>query len=194
MDAQQILIDSDSLENLDLPVFIKNTDGVFVYCNQAFIDFLGIPKTNVIGCSAEDLIPKRIVELLIAADEELLILEKQKLEDSPQMSHEFRAEMVLNKSIIYTREHEIAGIIGTIDSKSSLKSGSPLKLKNLTPREIDVLRLLIQGVSAKGIAADLGITPNTVSHYLKDIYTKLGVHSKNQALFKALTLFKFKPL
>jgi len=38
------------------------------------------------------------------------------------------------------------------------------------------------------MAASLQISPHTVAHYLKSIYAKLDAHSKNEALFKALTL------
>ena len=55
----------------------------------------------------------------------------------------------------------------------------------LTPREIDVLNLLIKGYSAKMIAHDLIISFDTARAHLKNIYLKLQVNSGKQAIVKA---------
>ena len=52
----------------------------------------------------------------------------------------------------------------------------------LTPRERDILRLLGQGLSGAEIAGQLTVSPQTVKWYLKEIYSKLGVHSRDEAL------------
>ena len=56
----------------------------------------------------------------------------------------------------------------------------------LTEREIDVLTLFAKGLSYKETATSLGIKPNTVSDYVKIIYRKLSVHSRNEAIFEAM--------
>ena len=56
----------------------------------------------------------------------------------------------------------------------------------LTPREIDILQLLIDGLSFKRIADRLFISPFTVHSHIKRIYEKLHVHSKAEAVSKAL--------
>jgi DNA-binding NarL/FixJ family response regulator len=58
---------------------------------------------------------------------------------------------------------------------------------NLTPRELDVLQLLIKGYSSKMIAAELNISFDTARSHLKNIYTKLHVNCGKQAISKALT-------
>jgi DNA-binding NarL/FixJ family response regulator len=57
---------------------------------------------------------------------------------------------------------------------------------NLTPAETDLLKLLVEGHNYKTAAAELSITVNTVSFHLKNIYEKLQVHSKSEAVAKAL--------
>ena len=57
---------------------------------------------------------------------------------------------------------------------------------NLTKREKEVLDLLCQGKSYKVIADDLFISPDTVRYHLKNIYKKLQVNSKYEAVIKAL--------
>ncbi len=57
---------------------------------------------------------------------------------------------------------------------------------HLTPQETSLLKLLIDGHHKKTAAAELGISFHTVSFHLKNIYEKLQVHSKTEAVAKAL--------
>lgn len=51
----------------------------------------------------------------------------------------------------------------------------------LSPREIDVLRLVSRGYTDAQVAEELFISPRTVARHLQSIYTKLNVHSRTQA-------------
>ena len=55
-------------------------------------------------------------------------------------------------------------------------------LSSLTGRENEILRLLAEGVSTSGIAGELSISPMTVQSHVKNILSKLGVHSKVDAV------------
>jgi DNA-binding NarL/FixJ family response regulator len=57
---------------------------------------------------------------------------------------------------------------------------------HLTPQETELLRLLIEGHHKKTAAREMGISFHTVSFHLKNIYEKLQVHSKTEAVAKAL--------
>jgi LuxR family transcriptional regulator, quorum-sensing system regulator SolR len=56
----------------------------------------------------------------------------------------------------------------------------------LTPQERRVLMLLLQGHHKKTAADAMGVSINTVSFHLKNAYSKLGVHSKTEAVVKGL--------
>jgi DNA-binding NarL/FixJ family response regulator len=56
----------------------------------------------------------------------------------------------------------------------------------LTARQEEILRLLARGFVAKEIAAQLNISFDTVRYHLKDIYIKLHVRSKTEAVIKFL--------
>lgn len=56
----------------------------------------------------------------------------------------------------------------------------------LTPQETELLRLVVDGHHYKTAAQALGVTVSTVSFHLKNIYSKLQVHSKSEAVAKAL--------
>ncbi|HTI40001.1 MAG TPA: response regulator transcription factor [Vicinamibacterales bacterium] len=57
---------------------------------------------------------------------------------------------------------------------------------HLTPQENELLKLLVDGHHKKTAAQAMGISVNTVSFHLKNIYGKLQVHSKTEAVAKAL--------
>ena len=56
----------------------------------------------------------------------------------------------------------------------------------LTPQETELLKLLIEGHHRKTAAREMGISFHTVSFHMKNIYEKLQVHSKSEAVVKAL--------
>lgn len=58
----------------------------------------------------------------------------------------------------------------------------------LTPRELEVLRLLATGANTRSAAERLGVSPATVRNHVQNLLGKLGVHSRLQAVAHANTL------
>ena len=56
----------------------------------------------------------------------------------------------------------------------------------LTPHETRLLRLLVEGHNYKTAAAEVGVSVTTVAFHMRNIYQKLQVHSKSEAVSKAL--------
>lgn len=56
----------------------------------------------------------------------------------------------------------------------------------LTPHETRLLKMLVEGHSYKTAAAELGVTVHTVKFHLRHVYEKLQVHTKSEAVAKAL--------
>jgi len=57
---------------------------------------------------------------------------------------------------------------------------------DLTPHEVRLLQLLAEGHNYKTAARELSVTVNTIAFHMKHIYDKLHVHSKSEAVAKAL--------
>lgn len=91
--------------------------------------------------------------------------------------------------------HELVGAVRraaegqTVVSRSAVDrvvrwndGGTPL----LSDRQVEVLRLLAEGLDAAGIADRLGISVVTVRNHLQSCNRRLGVHSKTQAVSEAI--------
>jgi DNA-binding NarL/FixJ family response regulator len=57
----------------------------------------------------------------------------------------------------------------------------------LTARQLQVLRLLAEGVTARGIAARLELAETTVRNHIRAILAELGAHSQIEAVARART-------
>lgn len=78
------------------------------------------------------------------------------------------------------------------------KDGNILKLREfdkviniLTPREIELLKLIRTGLVIKEISNNLEISQRTISNHLNHIYAKLGVYNRHEAIMKAVELGYF---
>lgn len=78
---------------------------------------------------------------------------------------------------------EIARRVVTLFSRFKT---APRAEYGLTPHEIRVLKLLVEGASYKGAAAVLKVSTPTVAFHVRRIYEKLQVHSKSEAVAKAV--------
>ena len=65
---------------------------------------------------------------------------------------------------------------------------APSAASPLAPREGEVLALIAKGLSYQRIAETLTMSPNTVTSHIKQIYRKLAVNSRGEAVFEAQQL------
>ncbi|QUW23300.1 hypothetical protein JSQ81_07125 [Sporosarcina sp. Marseille-Q4063] len=80
---------------------------------------------------------------------------------------------------------KIMSIFTEEQSALGLNSEKKNPLHGLTPRELEVLKLLTTGLSNRKIADELFLSPGTVRIYLSNIYAKLQVKSRTQAVIIA---------
>jgi len=69
----------------------------------------------------------------------------------------------------------------------------PAAASPLTPREGEVLQLIAKGLSYQRIAEALAMSPNTVTTHIKQIYRKLAVNSRGEAVFEAQQMGLLQP-
>ena len=83
--------------------------------------------------------------------------------------------------LVVTSADEIDGIISS-DQKASAATGVEELLEPLTPRELEVLRVLALGLANKEIGSKLGISEHTVKFHVAAILGKLGASSRTEAV------------
>jgi DNA-binding NarL/FixJ family response regulator len=66
------------------------------------------------------------------------------------------------------------------------------RVNRLTPRQTEILQLLAQGIPASEIAGKLGMSPLTLRTHVQNILTRLGVHTKLEAMALAIRHGKVK--
>ena len=95
---------------------------------------------------------------------------------------QFLRLVMLGEKVLPSR---LAGMIGDI---STTDNGGPAaaNVSNLSQRETEVLRCLVQGHSNRTIARELGISESTVKAHIKALFRKIKVSNRTQAAIWAL--------
>lgn len=88
---------------------------------------------------------------------------------------------VLFGSVIAER---ITGLFRNLD-RTQVKDLKSSEFMDLTPREHEILELIAQGLNNQAIAISLGITGKTVSNHISNIFNKLQVVDRAQAIINA---------
>ena len=81
----------------------------------------------------------------------------------------------------------LQSVLRQLNESEKVQQSDPLELSEpLTPREIDVLQLLVEGLTNQAIAQILGISSGTVKSYVQTILRKLDVSDRTQAAVMAI--------
>ncbi len=90
-----------------------------------------------------------------------------------------RAQMELDAAGLVFRRLGAAPDVAFVDALSHARPN--WSAGGLTPREVEVLRLVASGKTNRAIAADLVLSEKTVARHVSNIFTKLGISSRSAA-------------
>ena len=88
---------------------------------------------------------------------------------------------------------ELERLLRHVESRAEEESALRAKVERLTPRQVEILQLMADGLAPSEVAEHLGISRHTLRTHVQNILTKLGVHSKLQALAHAIRFGKVHP-
>jgi DNA-binding NarL/FixJ family response regulator len=94
-------------------------------------------------------------------------------------------EIVEAVRAVYEGKQAFSSVLGTLPPTTRSQAVSPVEL---TEREHDVLRLAARGLTNKAIGFELSISDRTVQGHLANIYEKLGVSGRTEAVMRAVEL------
>jgi two-component system NarL family response regulator len=83
-------------------------------------------------------------------------------------------------------DDEIEGALRRLRHRRDQDSSVEQRLSRLTPREVEILQAMARGTPTDAIASSLNMSPHTLRTHTQNIITKLGVHSKLEALVLAI--------
>ncbi|HZD80007.1 MAG TPA: response regulator transcription factor [Actinomycetota bacterium] len=86
---------------------------------------------------------------------------------------------------LHDRE-EIEGALRRLRHRRDREASTEQRLARLTPREVEILQRMASGGPSDRMAKDLGMSPHTLRTHTQNIITKLGVHSRLEALVLAI--------
>ena len=85
---------------------------------------------------------------------------------------------------------KLAAIIGEVTEDSTADGADGEERVALNERESDVMRLLVQGLTNKEIAARLDVSEGTVKNILQQLFAKSGVRTRSQLVRVALETYR----
>ncbi len=131
--------------------------------------------------------PRAKVVMLTTFHDRDLIYEALQAGASGYLLKDARVEEILDAIRAVHRGHvlfssKVAEDLATSPDEPRPESEAQKLMNSLTPREQEVLVLLVHGKDNAGIAETLGISERTVRNYVSRIYDVLGVHNRAQAI------------
>lgn len=130
------------IDTIPIPIFYKDTRGVYIGGNQAFADFLGIPKNDIAGKTVYDVAPRDLADTYRQADTDLFETGGiQSYEGSVLHVDGTKRDVIFKKAVFLNPDGEVGGLIGLFFDISQLKA-----LKDDLARSEDRYRRIFQNI------------------------------------------------
>ena len=169
-----------ALENIAVPSYVLDNAGVVRWINQAAKQLVGDVRgrhfTSVVA--PED--SRRARELFT----QKVLGTSRATEAKGHLVSTAGARVAVEISAVPLRNGErVVGVFGLLEERPDDSPSAPPP--HLTPRQVEVLRLLEQGRSTKQIAAELHLSPETVRNHVRRLFRALGVNTRLEAVAAA---------
>jgi DNA-binding CsgD family transcriptional regulator len=183
------LVSSYLMSNINESVVLLDNDLKIIFINKKTKDLIGESKEGILHKDLShlavktDLVKKEIEKMLNNAYNDFSCRMHFKSTNEPVL-------MDVKFSKFYDKHDDLLGIliIG-----SEVKEAGQLKLfYKLTDREIEIVQLMIQGLSNKEIGAAVNLTENTIKSHVMHVFNKLNVSSRVE-MINLLTEYNLIP-
>jgi PAS domain S-box-containing protein len=166
-----------ALDSVSVPSYVLDTTGVVRWINPAAERLLGDVRgrhfTSVVAPEdtrrAGELFTRKVLGTSPATDSTGVLISTAGSRVAVEIS-----------SVPLMNGERVVGVFGLFEGQPD--DGPSLPPPQLTPRQVEVLRLLEQGRSTKQIAAELHLSIETVRNHIRRLFRALGVHSRLEAV------------
>ena len=169
-----------ALDDIGVPSYVLDTDGVVRWINPAAERLVGDVRgrhfTSVVAPEdsrrARELFARKVLGTTPATDASSVLVSAAGERVAVEIS-----------SVRLMSGERVVGVFGLFGERVEGTSSTPHP--HLTPRQVEVLRLLEQGRSTKQIAAELHLSTETVRNHIRGLLRALGVSSRLEAVAAA---------
>jgi PAS domain S-box-containing protein len=169
-----------ALSSVGVPSYVLDTTGIVRWINPAAERLLGDIRgrhfTSIVAPEdsrrARELFAQKVLGTAPATDATGVLVSNT----GTRLAVEISAVPLMNGE-------RVVGVFGLVEERPADTPALPHP--HLTPRQVEVLRLLEQGRSTKQIAADLHLSTETVRNHIRRLFRALGVHSRLEAVAAA---------
>jgi PAS domain S-box-containing protein len=169
-----------ALDSVGVPSYVLDTTGVVRWINPAAEQLLGDVRgrhfTSVVAPEetrrARELFSQKVLGTSPATDATGVLVSTAGTRVAVELS-----------SVPLMNGERVVGVFGLIEERPDDRPTAPHP--HLTPRQVEVLRLLEQGRSTKQIAAELHLSTETVKNHIRRLFRALGVNSRLEAVAAA---------
>jgi PAS domain S-box-containing protein len=181
--ASGLAVDGDvekALESVGVPSYVLDSTGIVRWINAAAERLLGDIRgrhyTSVVApeetLRARELFSRKVLGSSPATEATGVLVSTA----GTRVAVELSAVPLMNGE-------RVVGVFGLIEER--LDDGPTAPPPHLTPRQVEVLRLLEQGRSTKQIAGELHLSTETVRNHIRRLFQALGVNSRLEAVAAA---------
>jgi PAS domain S-box-containing protein len=165
-----------ALAGIPVPSYVLDTDGTVRWLNPAAERLLGNVRgrhfTAVVGpedkTRARELFARKVLGTASATETAGVLVSTGGTRIDVEIS-----------AVPLGTGGRVVGVFGLLTRHEEEQTPPPA---HLTPRQVEVLRLLEQGRSTKQIAQELHLSTNTVKNHVRHLLHALGVHSRLEAI------------
>jgi PAS domain S-box-containing protein len=171
-----------ALRNVGVPSYVLDPTGVVRWLNAAAEELVGDVRgrhfTSIVAPEdsqrARELFARKVLGTSSTTDATGVLVST----GGKRVAVEINAVSLMNGE-------RVVGVFGLLEERPDDTTAAPPP--HLTPRQVQVLRLLEQGRSTKQIAAELHLSTETVRNHIRRLFRALGVHSRLEAVAAART-------
>lgn len=103
------------IETIPNAIFYKDSSFIYRYCNNAFLNLLGLKREEVIGHSVYDISTKKLADIYNKADCELFKSKSNQVYESKVIYKDgVTHDVIFNKAVVKNHEDKAIGIVGVI--------------------------------------------------------------------------------
>ena len=166
-----------ALEDVNVPSYIVDATGVIRWINPAAERIMG----NVVGRQNTSVVaPEETRRVRESFARKLAGTEKVTNEAVVVIGADGQRIQVEISAVAMMDGHRMIGVFG--QAADVVEEAAQAPPPHLTPRQVEVLRLLQRGASTDQIARELHLSTQTVRNHIRHLLSALGVHTRLEAV------------